>query len=601
MDSRLLFSRAIFILVAIVLFLLAIRNRKQVRATVNQFFTVSTHPLNLAVFRIVIFATLIEFINVSRIVWFSQMPEELQFIPGNLGWLFNYLPINPDLTRITAILLLVFCFTGAIGLFSRTSAFIVAILGFYVLGIPQLWGKVNHYNHLLWFPAILAVSRCGDFFSVDALIAACKRADRGKTEPPAPAQIYTLPIRFIWLLMGVIYFFPGFWKFWRSGYSWAWSDNLNYQMYTKWLQLDGWTPFFRIDQYPLLSRFSGLWTIVWELAFIFLLFLPKWRLVAVLMGLFFHNMTNVFMRISFWTLQACYVVFFDWHRIFNRLGGWLFSQPMYVIYNGNCRFCRRAIASVRVFDILGRINYINALDRQTLEDFDLLWDESDVLTSNIDVVVDQKHWYGFRGYRVLCHRIPILWPLIPLMYLGPVAKIGSRLNLSVANSPTDNTIASPGSNQHRDFKLSRRIQSQAVIAVGILFLFCSIYYGAKFKTAAWPFSCYPTFSWIARPQVELLEVVPLDASGQTIPFSKAIIKDHLSSPRFDSLIRKLIRIKRPAERNTRLQAFWQLLTRHDSRLEQAALVQFYKTKFWVSPERQQENPVNRELFYQLKL
>ncbi len=106
---------------------------------------------------------------------------------------------------------------------------------------------------------------------------------------------------------------------------------------------------------------------------------------------------------------------------------------------------------------------------------------------------------------------------------------------------------------------------------------------------------------MARPQVELLEVVPLDAAGQTIPFSKAVVKQHLSSPRFDSLIRKLVRIDRPTERNTRLQAFWQLLSRHDSRLKQASSVNFYKIKLWVSPERQTENPINRELFYQLKL
>lgn len=597
MDSRLLFSRAILILVAIALILLAIRNQKQVRATINQFFTVSTHPLNLAVIRIAIFATVIEFIDVSNIVWFSQMPEELQFIPGNLGWLFHYLPINPELARITAIIMLICCFTAAIGLFSRTSALLAVILGFYVLGIPQLWGKVNHYNHLLWMPAILAVSRCGDYLSVDALIRAWRGGGRGETEPPVASQIYTLPIRFMWLLMGVIYFFPGFWKVWRSGYQWFWSDSLTFHMYRKWLELDGWFPIFRIDQYPLLNRITGFWTIIWELSFIFLLFLPKWRLFAVLMGLLFHNMTNLFMRISFWTLQACYVVFFNWHQIFHRLGSWLFRQPMYVVYNGNSRAVCRSIALLRVLDILGRINYINALDRQKLEKLDLLELQADGLSNTLDVVVDNKHWRGLRGYRVLCRRIPIVWPLIPLMYLWPNNTIGSG-DRAITSLPNDRIIVNQSS---AGTKFNRRIHSQMVMTVGILFVFTSIFYGIKFETAAWPFSCYPTFSWIQGPQTEYLEVVPLDASGEIIPFDKKIIKQNLSPPRLDSLVKKLTRINQPDERNTRLQAFWQLLIRHDSRLEQAASVQFYKIKLWVSPERQQENPVSQELFYQLKL
>ena len=44
------------------------------------------------------------------------------------------------------------------------------------------------------------------------LVAAWKRANRGVTDPPGPSRTYALPIRFVWLLMGLIYFFPGFWN-----------------------------------------------------------------------------------------------------------------------------------------------------------------------------------------------------------------------------------------------------------------------------------------------------------------------------------------------------------------------------------------------------
>ena len=602
MDLKLLLSRGLLIIIAILLIVMAIRNREQIKNTVSKFFTESTHPLNLAVFRIVIFVTLILFINVSTIVWFSQMPEQLQFLPGNLGWVFNYLPINAEIAKVTSILMLVFCFTGAIGLFSRTSALLATILGFYVLGIPQLWGKVNHYNHLLWFVAILAVSRCGDVFSVDAVIAAWKRADRGIVNPPTASRIYTLPLRFVWLLMGVMYFFPGFWKVWNVGYQWAWSDNLTFHMYRKWLELDGWTPIFRIDQYPLLNRTSGLWTIVWELSFIFLLFLPKWRPFAVLMGLFFHNMTQLFMRISFWTLQVCYVAFFDWYKIFGFIGRWLFPQSMYVIYDGNCQLCRRTIASIRVFDIFGRINYVNALDDEALKNCDLLWLEPHSILQDMHTVVGKKSWRGFSAYRVLSRRLPIFWSILPLMYLPPIPKIGDRIYRRVADYRSCSIVKTPLKDRTTDSdRFGRRINSRGIITVGILFLFLSVFYGIKMETVAWPFSCYPTFSWRQAPHQKFLEVVPLNSSGEVIPFSKAIVKQHLSPPRFESLVKKLVNIDDPSESNSRLQALWQLLARNDPRLQQAALVKFYRVKLWLSPERQQENPTDKELYYQLKL
>ena len=602
MDSKLLLSRVFLIVIAILLMVLAIRKRAQVKDTVNKFFTESTHPLNLAVFRIVIFITLIQLINVPKIVWFSQMPEQLLSLPGNLGWLFNYLPINANVALVTSVLMLVFCFTGAIGLFSRTSALLATILGFYVLGLPQLWGKVSHYNHLLWFLAILAVSRCGDFLSVDAIVSAWKRADRSTVNPPSSSKIYALPLRFVWLLMGVMYFFPGFWKLWRSGYQWAWSDNLIFHMYKKWFELDGWTPIFRIDHYPLLNKTSGLWTIVWEISFIFLILLPKWRFFAVFMGLFFHNMTQLFMRISFWRLQVCYVAFFDWYGILHRLGRWLFPQPMYVVYDGNCKICRRTIASVRVFDIFGRITYVNALEHKTLQNLDLVWLESDALLKDMHTVVGKKYWRGFSAYRVLSRRLPILWLILPLMYLWPIPRIGDRIYRKVADSRTYSISKTLLKEQTAvSFKFTRRINLQIVTAVGILLLFFSIFYGIEMETKAWPFSCYPTFSWIQGPQQETLEVVPLNPSAEVIPFSKKRARKYISTARFDSLIRELINNNNPSQKNSRLKAFWQLVARNDPPLQQATSVNFYRVKIWLSPERQQENPISRELFYQLKL
>ena len=154
--------------------------------------------------------------------------------------------------------------------------------------------------------AIFASSACADVLSIDSVFKGIRRADQGyKLVPIENSVKYALPLRFIWFLMGIIYFFPGLWKLLKSQWHWAFSDNVKHQMYAKWFELSGWTPAFRIDHYPWLYKMAGLGTMIFELAFFVLILVPLLRWTAVVGGLMFHNMTSMFMRISFIPLQIC--------------------------------------------------------------------------------------------------------------------------------------------------------------------------------------------------------------------------------------------------------------------------------------------------------
>ena len=242
-----------------------------------------------------------------------------------------------------------------IGLFSRTSALLTALLSIYVLGIPQFYGKVNHYHHLVWFAAILATSRCGDVLSVDAVISAWRRGE-WRIPGAIPSAIgYALPLRFIWILLGIGYFFSGVWKLWDTGFDWFLSDNMKLVMYQKWTELGGWTPLFRIDHYPSLYKLSALAAVVFEISFVFLIFLRRLRLLAPIGGFAFHNSTSLFMQISFPSLWRCYVSFFRWDSIFAAIGRTLYPEKLQLVYDGNCRLCRRTIGTLSALDVLGRI------------------------------------------------------------------------------------------------------------------------------------------------------------------------------------------------------------------------------------------------------
>ncbi len=98
-----------------------------------------------------------------------------------------------------------------------------------MLGVPYFFGKVDHVNHhLIWFAALLCLSRAGDAWSIDAW-----RRRRAAPSSAEPSIAYALPIRLAWLLIGVSYFFAGLSKL-MAGPEWVFSDHLKYLLYQAW-------------------------------------------------------------------------------------------------------------------------------------------------------------------------------------------------------------------------------------------------------------------------------------------------------------------------------------------------------------------------------
>ncbi len=603
-QVRVAFSRIVLICITIQLIVVVSLLHRRTRGIIKRFFTATTHPINLAVFRIVLFFTLFNSVDVSEVVWFSQFPVELRFAPTGLEWLPDYLPINETWATASSTLFRVFCFTGMIGLFTRTSVLLTLMFGFYVLGIPQFFGKISHYHHLIWFLAILAVSRCGDVFSCDAIWAAWKRADHDVTDPPGPSRIYALPLRFVWLLIGVIYFFPGFWKLGWAGFDWALSDNLKFRLYKTWLEVGNWTPFFRMDHYPLLYKMAAIGTIIFEISFIFLIFFPRLRILAALGGLALHNMTNIFMRIPFWWLQACYVVLFDWNAIFHRIGRWFYGEEMYVVYDGNCKICRRTIASLRVFDIFGRVNYVNALNKEAIKNHGLHWLDSTDIITDMYAIVGRKSWDGFSAYRALATRIPILWPVLPFLFLWLISKIGNHTYRRVGDSRTCSIADASSLEIERKYTLSSQLRVRAVVAIGVFLLFANVLCGVGHVVSSWPFACYPTFERIIGPETEIasLRISVLSSTGETLLFDEQTLSRKFYWTRWLGLIQHILSTDDAEKVRVRLKALWRLWAQNDSSLQGAGSVQFYKVILLpIPPEQQRANPVRRELLFELKL
>jgi predicted DCC family thiol-disulfide oxidoreductase YuxK len=273
---------------------------------------------------------------------------------------------------------------------------------------------------------------------------------------------------------------------------------------------------------------------------------------------------------------------------------------MYVLYDGNCGFCRRTIALLRVFDIFERVTYVNALEGDALRGFGLHWLDSSALLKEMHGVVGRQRWTGFSAYRALILRIPILWPAVPFLYLWPIPMIGKLLYRHVADSRACDIADAPPAitveGQGRP-----PFAYHAVVAVSILLLLGNIAAGIGNIHYSWPFAAYPSFEGIAQPDIESLEIVVLGATGELIPLKDRLLNSRLSAERIRGLMLQLLSAEAGAELPRRFMAIRNLWTQNDLSLHQEKSMQFYKVRLSTIPERWRENPLHRDLLFELTL
>ncbi len=569
--------------------------RRRIAEGFRGFFEAESHPFNLAVFRIVIFAVLLDKALLPNVLWYISLPHELQVPPDALGWVLPLLPATDIAVCAAWAAFTLACCFGMIGFLTRLSSLVAAVLGFYLMGLTQLYGKVDHYHFLIWFLLLFTAGHAGDFFGVDAVLAARRRADRGDIEPPGPSVAYGLSLRFAWLLIGVVYFFPGLWKIITCGPEWGLGDNLKYHLHEKWLET-GVVPAFRIDRYPLLYRLSGVGTLAFEISFVFLLFIPGLRMLAVFGGLAFHNLTNAFMQIPFYPLQFSYVCFFDWKKIAERVGR-RYGQA-WVGYDGGCGICRRTIASLRVFDIFGRTSYVNVLDAAAVAASGLRSVPADALVRDMHVIIEGRTFRGFLAYRALAWRLPLFWPALPFLHLWPVPLVGEAVYRRVADSracrflhrPATPVVAGP-----------RRMSARAVTLLGAALLGVNLIYGFLQIGSGWPFACFPTFAWFQGPVIDVIAVRLVHADGSAREIGKEGLSEGWRPHKFRGLIVRTLEVTDDADRKRRLEAFWRHIVSRAPELRSVRRVEFYRDSVQSAPEKWGLPPVKRRLLYTLEV
>lgn len=294
---------------------------------VQKFLNEERSPRDLAIARIVIFAALLFHIRLGYTLEFARLDATLLVPPTGWSHIVALVPRQEMLVRWSFYVFLVAGVCAIVGLFTRVTAAATTILGFYLLTLTQIFGKINHDHHLILFAAVLALSPCADALSLDCW--------SGRIRCPAAilrARKYAIPLNGMALILGLCYYFPGAWKLCRLGATWFTAANMHTLIAIKLAELTPTRFQLWFAGQPSLLVLGAISTIVFELGFVFAIMNPRSRIVALVCGLAFHNTINLIMGIPFWTLQLSYVVLIDSQAVLDALSSHslraLFSTPL---------------------------------------------------------------------------------------------------------------------------------------------------------------------------------------------------------------------------------------------------------------------------------
>jgi predicted DCC family thiol-disulfide oxidoreductase YuxK len=321
---------------------------------------------------------------------------------------------------------------SAVGLFTRSSMIVAAMLGFYLLGLPHNFGHTYHFDALLVLAlATMAASRAGDAWSIDALVS--NRSNGASAE-------YTWPIRIVWTAMALIFFAAGLAKLRHGGLEWIASSNMQMILIRSAYHTSDADPITTLGlwlaSHAWLSRLLAAMAVIVELGFITALVSPAARLVFVPAAALLLVGIRVTMGPTFGGFLIANVFWVPWQAIGERLAVRTRANA-WLMYDGACALCTKTAAIVRRVDLLGRVRLMEVaahgesvasrsprLDRVAwLRDIHVV-DRSGSITA------------GFDAYRILARNVPVGWLILPVLYFPGVAFLGRRAYRLIADHRT---------------------------------------------------------------------------------------------------------------------------------------------------------------------
>lgn len=343
---------------------------------------------------------------------------------------------SPDgVVQAFIIMFCVFWFFFLIGLWSQLSCILMTFACYYFYALNSF-----HIGTLSWDILIVTLFlMCmtpyhGDYFSLDCLL-------RGKEDAYKRKRPFFLQ-RLLQMQIAFNYFYTGLYKITAQG-NWL-AENPIYSLMN--YPPEGVVKYFILRDFfmdkPQLCYAAGIAIVITELSMPFLLFNPKTRLSGIYLGFFFHIVLIL-------TLDVPAIFFFlfppqlllmihpdrviEWieeKRLFNQ------SSPKRskLVYDGHCQFCLESVKRIRTLDMFLSLELVDYQEHEDLSKFHPHLTHKEASSQLHLVEPGGKLYGGFNVFRRICFTLPMLYPLIPILYFPGMKWIGAIVYKFIAKN-----------------------------------------------------------------------------------------------------------------------------------------------------------------------
>lgn len=429
-----------------------IRAAARLRHAWNEFFFAPAPPLDLCLGRAVFFTlAFLYYVPQDFSEWGTITPEF--WMPTAFFATFGIPPFSAGTINIIEGIWKIALALAAIGLWTRIATVVAFAGGFYLLGLPHNFGQTQHFDTLMVIVfTILALSRAGDAWSIDALRRAARRAAPALPSD-APSGEYRWPVRAIWVTAALIFFAAGFSKLRHSGLTWIFSDHLAILLVRHQYYVSDGEPLTAlgpvIASYPWAARGMAAVSILTELLYPLALFSTRARLVLVPAGIAFLVGIRLLMGPTFEAFLICHTFWVPWTWVAHRLQARApAARRRYaVLYDGACGMCRGTVAVLARTDLLNKLEMIDVTRVGDSSPRFAGLTADDCLEEMWIVSPDGSRYSGFDAYRVLSRIIPLLWPFAPVLHLPGLRPLGRRAYAFIA-ARRPHAVCTPLTTQH---------------------------------------------------------------------------------------------------------------------------------------------------------
>jgi predicted DCC family thiol-disulfide oxidoreductase YuxK len=195
-------------------------------------------------------------------------------------------------------------------------------------------------------------------------------------------------------------------------------------------------PFF-LDNMFVLSLLT--WGTLLVEAWLFsLIWFRKTRYTVLAVGLLMHLGIDLFINLPVfeWVFMSMFILFV-YPEDLAKAAAWIrkkvsekFGPATVLAFDGKCILCVRGVGLIHRLDVFRRIQLVDFTDEinhERLIDFDMARAQTEMLFAS------KKGWIGgFRAFREVAKRLPLMWVMLPILYFPGTTTIGDAVYKKVA-------------------------------------------------------------------------------------------------------------------------------------------------------------------------